>query len=120
MSKSAKTVLYFSYYLFIIGLELTFIPNLFTKIAQLPDAHEPYIRVVGVLAFILGLYYYQAAKNDLTPLLKVTVLGRSIYFVAAVGFVFFSIAPPVFIAFGFIDLLGALWTGRVLKQEGKR
>ena len=85
MSKSAKTVLFFSYYLFLVGLELTFIPNVFTKTAQLPEAHEPYIRVVGILAIILGVYYYQSAKHDLTPFLKTTIVGRSIYFLGAIG-----------------------------------
>jgi hypothetical protein len=119
MSKSAKTVLFFSYYLFVVGLELTFIPNVFTKTAQLPETHEPYIRVVGILAIILGVYYYQSAKHDLTPFLKTTILGRSMYFLGSVGLVVSQIAPPVFIAFGVVDLLGAVWTWRVLKSEGK-
>lgn len=119
MSKSAKTLLYFSYYLFVVGIELTFIPNVFTKTAQLPVTDEPYIRVVGVLAFILGLYYYQAARHDLTPFLKASVWGRSVYLIAAVGLVVSAIAPPVFIVFGFLDALGAFWTWRMLRYEGK-
>lgn len=119
MSKSAKSVLFFSYYLFVVGLELLFIPNFFTKTAQLPEANEPYIRVVGALALILSLYYHQAAKYDLTPFLKTTIFGRSFYFLSAVGLVLFKIAPPVFVAFGAIDLLGAIWTWQALKREGK-
>lgn len=119
MSKSAKSVLFFSYYLFVIGLELLFIPNYFTKTAQLPEAHEPYIRVVGALALILGLYYHQSAKHELTPFLKTTILGRVFYFLSAVGLVIFKIAPPVFIAFGVVDLFGAIWTWQALKGEGK-
>jgi hypothetical protein len=119
MSKSAKTVQIFSFYLFIVGLELTFIPGFFTKTVQLPEAHEPYIRVVGILAFILGFYYYQSARNDLTPFLKATIGGRLIYFVGAIGLVLTQIAPPAFVVFGLIDLLGAVWTWRILKSEGK-
>ena len=119
MSKSAKTVLFFSYYLFIVGIQLLFIPNFFTKTAQLPESHEPYIRIVGVLALILGLYYHQSAKNELTPFLKTTIWGRAFYFLSAVGLVVFKIAPPVFIAFGVVDLLGAVWTWQTLKSEGK-
>lgn len=119
MSKSAKSVLYFSYYLFVVGLELLLIPNFFTKTAQLPETNEPYIRVVGVLALIIGFYYHQAAKNDLTPFLKATLWGRAFYFLSAVGLVVFKIAPPVFIAFGVVDLLGAIWTWQALKSEGK-
>ncbi len=119
MSKSAKTVYFFSFYLFLVGLELTFIPNFFTKTAQLPEAHEPYIRVVGILAIILGVYYYQSAKNELTPFLKTTIAGRLIYFLGAVGLVVSQIAPPIFVAFGVVDLLGALWTWQTLKSEGK-
>ncbi|MFN8357951.1 MAG: hypothetical protein U0Y10_26050 [Spirosomataceae bacterium] len=119
MSKSAKTVLFFSYYLFLVGLQLLFIPNVFTKTAQLPEAHEPYIRVVGILAIILGVYYYQSAKNELTSFLKSTIWGRSLYFLGAVGLVVSQVAPPIFIAFGLVDLLGAVWTWQALKSEGK-
>lgn len=119
MSKSAKSVLFFSYYLFIVGLELFFVPNFFTKTAQLPETNEPYIRVVGALAFILGLYYHQSAKNELTPFLKTTILGRSVYFLSAIGLVIFKIAPPVFVVFGAVDLIGAIWTWQALKGEGK-
>jgi len=118
MTKSAKSVLFFSYYLFIVGLELLFIPDFFTKTAQLPQANEPYIRVVGALAFIIGLYYHQSAKNNLILFLKASILGRSFYFLSAAGLVVFKIAPPVFIAFGLIDLLGAIWTWTCLKSEG--
>ena len=119
MSKSAKTVLYFSYYLFLTGIQLAIVPNLFTKLFFLPETNEPWIRVVGILVIIIGFYYHQAASKDLTEFLKLTVFGRALFFVGATALVIFGIAPVIFIGFGLIDLLGAIWTRQTLKNEQK-
>ncbi len=119
MSKSAKTVLYFSYYLFFIGAQLAIVPKLFTDLWKLPETNEPWIRVVGILALILGFYYHQSAKKDLTEFLKLTVWGRMLYFLGSTILVIAGIAPIVFIGFGVVDLLTAIWTRQTLKAEGK-
>jgi membrane-bound ClpP family serine protease len=119
MSASAKTVLYFSYYLFLTGVQLVFVPNMFTKLFLLPDTTEPWIRVVGILVLIIGFYYHQVAGKDLTEFLKLTVYGRAMFFVGATALVIFGIAPAVFIGFGLIDFLGAFWTRQSLKKENK-
>ncbi len=119
MSKSAKSLLFFSFYLFLVGLELLLIPGFFTKTFKLAETTEPYIRIVGVLAIILGLYYYNAARENLTSFFKVSIPGRIFYFVAVVGLVLAGIAPPVFTVFGLIDLSGAVWTWFTLRGEGK-
>ena len=119
MSKSAKSVLYFSYYLFFVGLQLVFIPNFFLKTAQLPETSEVWIRVVGILALILGFYYHQSAKKELIEFCKLTVVGRSLYFLGSAGLVIAQLAPPIFLVFGLVDALSAFWTWQSLKSEGK-
>ncbi len=116
MSKASKTVLYFSYYLFFVGLQLLFIPNIFTKLAFLPETNEPWIGVTGVLTIIIGYYYFQCASKDLIEFIKLTVVGRLLFFAGASGLVVFGIAPVIFIAFGLIDLIGALWTRQTLNS----
>ncbi len=51
MSKSAKSVLVFSIYMFSLGLILVLFPNLLLNIFSVPETNEVWIRVVGVLVF---------------------------------------------------------------------
>ena len=76
-----------------------------------------WIRVVGILVVILGFYYSTAARNELTPFLRATVIGRFTVLVCFVGFVVLGLAPPVLILFGVIDAVSAAWTGIALGAD---
>ena len=65
MSKSAQSLLVFSIYLFILGIILLVIPNVLLRLFSLPETNEVWIRVAGMLVFILGFYDYQASKNEM-------------------------------------------------------
>ena len=115
MSKAARSLLVFSIYLMVMGAVLTIAPNALLGLLHLPPTGEVWIRIVGMLAFILGFYYIKAAQMDLTPFIRWTVYGR------LAGLLMFSIlgiggfGPPVLILFGVVDGLAAYWTYRCLK-----
>jgi hypothetical protein len=119
MSASAKSVLYFSYYLLLVGLQFVFVPNFFLNTIQQPDTSEPWIRVTGILALLLFFYYHQCAKKEITGFFKLTVVTRLFFFIAITALVVFKLAPPIFIGLGAVDLAAAAWTWRCLKSEGK-
>ena len=119
MSKSAKSIQYFGYYVLLVGLQLTFIPNFFLKTIQQAETTEPWIRVVGILAIALAFYYHQTAKKELTEFFKLTITTRVFFFVAMSALVLFGIAPAIFIGLGLVDLIAAIWTWQCLKGEGK-
>jgi hypothetical protein len=54
MSKSAFTVKAFGIYLLVLGVGLTFAPNLLLSVFGMPATSEVWIRVVGVLVFNIG------------------------------------------------------------------
>ncbi len=118
MSKSAKSIQYFSYYVLLVGLQLSFIPNFFLKTIQQSETSEPWIRVAGILALALAFYYHQTAAKELTEFFKLTVYTRVFFFVAMTALVILQFAPPIFIGLGLVDLLAALWTRQALKSEG--
>ena len=61
MTAASKSVYYFGLYLYLTGITLIFIPNLFLSTLGLPETHEVWIRVVGVLAMVIGFYYHRSA-----------------------------------------------------------
>ena len=117
MSKSARSLFVFSIYLFALGAILIFIPNVLLRLFHMPETDEVWIRVVGMLASIVGFYYFRAAKSELKAFFQATVYGRTSVFIFFIGFVAAGLAPPVLILFGFIDALAALWTQMSLRSE---
>jgi hypothetical protein len=119
MSAAAKSVYYFGFYLYLIGITLILVPNLLLGIVQLAETNEVWIRVVGVLACCLGYYYHRSgAVNDIA-FCRLTVPTRVFVFLSFLTFALLKYVEPIIVGFGVIDLLGALWTWLSLKKEGK-
>lgn len=118
MSKSAKSVLIFGWYLVALGCTLLTIPNVMLGIFGLPTTSDVWIRVVGVLVLCLSFYYIQAARHGLVPMLRWTVAVRSSVFVFFGAFVLLGFASAPLVLFGAVDLAGALWTRWALRSEG--
>jgi hypothetical protein len=115
MSKAAFSVFVFSIYLFVLGLILAVIPNVLLSLFGIPETHEVWIRVVGMLVFIIGFYYSTAARNELTRFLRATVIGRLMVLVVFITFVLLGFAPPILVLFGVVDATAAIWTGLALR-----
>ncbi len=115
MSKAARSVYLFSIYLVAMGAVISIAPNFLLGLLRVPATDEIWIRIVGMLAFILGFYYFKAAQKNLIPFIRWTVYGR------LVGFLMFCIlgiggfGPPALILFGIVDGAGAVWTHVCLK-----
>lgn len=116
MSKAARSLYLFSIYLMAVGTLLVLVPNLLLWILLLPQTDEVWIRILGMLAFILGYYYLQASKNELKQFFQWTVYGRLAGFLLFCILGFGGFGPPVLILFGVIDGLAALWTHRCLQK----
>lgn len=114
---AAKTVTYFSYYLFALAAVLLFAPNLMLSAFQIPETNEVWIRVVGVLVVCISIYYYAMAKNNSTPFLQLTVWVRLWVFAAFIGLWATGIGPIQLILFGAVDAVAALLTLKYLKHE---
>ena len=117
MSKSAQSLFVFSIYLFILGLILLVIPNVLLNLFSLPETNEVWIRVVGMLVFLLGFYDFQASKNEMINFFQWTVYARAMVPVFFIVFVLLDFAPPILILFGVIDAVAALWTHLSLQSE---
>lgn len=121
MSKAARSVFLFSLYLMVTGTVLTIAPNFLLGLFRLPAADEPWIHVVGMLAFILGFYYFKASQHEIKLFFQWTVYGRLAGLLVFCIMGFGGFGPPVLIFFGVVDGLAALWTHRCLKgTEGSR
>ena len=116
MSRAAKTILAFGLYLAILGGGVALAPDAMLALFGQPPAHEPWLRLLGVVSLVLGGYYIGAARGELTPFFRMTLYGRAAGcagFAACVGL---GWAPRFVLLIAAIDGAGALWTFRALRR----
>jgi hypothetical protein len=92
------------------------VPNMFLHILQIPETNEVWIRIVGVLAFVLGFYYHRTGVQNNVSFFKLTVPTRIFVFIAFTAFVLLTYISPILIGIGAVDLIGAAWTYYTLKK----
>lgn len=76
MSNAAFSAKVFAVYLFIVGAILVVIPNLLLSLFRIPQTTEVWIHVIGVIAVMLGVYAWVAAKHEDRHFLKASVYTR--------------------------------------------
>ncbi len=119
MSKSAFSAKLFAVYLFIAGVILVVAPNFFLSLLFIPQTSEVWIRMIGVMAFMIGIYAWVAATHEFRPFLVASVYIRCTVFVALGAFAALGLASPMIILIGLVDLLGGIWTHFALKSDAQ-
>jgi hypothetical protein len=114
MTPASKTIYYFAFYLYLVGLTLILLPNLLLQTLHLPPTNEVWIKVAGVLTLNIGFYYHRNANNH--AFLQSTIPTRILVFITFTAFALLKYVSPVIILFGTIDLSGALWTWYTLRK----
>jgi hypothetical protein len=117
MSRAATSLLVFGIYLIVLGFALALVPNVVADLVNVPRTHEVWLRLVGVLALNIGIYYVVAARWDLRPMLVASVPVRLLVPTWMVLFVVFAGADAHVLIFGLADLLGAAWTAASLRAD---
>lgn len=116
MSAASKSIYYFGFYLLILGITLTVVPNMLLSTFQIPETDEVWIRVVGIVVFNIGLYYVFMAPSNHTLFMTLSVYTRLAILLWFIAFVLVEWAPAQLILFGLVDAAGALWTYVSLKK----
>lgn len=119
MSKAARSSLVFGIYLVLLGLFLLIAPNTLITFFGLPAANDIWIRVVGMLLFLLSYYYIQAARKNVTDFFRWSVVARMSVIVFFAVFVILDLVKPILLLFGGVDFLAATWTCLALRKEKK-
>ena len=117
MSKSAFSLRVFSLYMLIFGVVLIANPNWLLSLFGVPETHEVWIRIVGMMILIVGFMDFMASGNEMRLLFRWSVYARLAVAIFLTGFVVSASAPPILLLFGTIDAGGAIWTGLCLRAE---
>ena len=120
MSRAAVSMMAFAVYLAVLGVGLLAAPDLLLALFGQPPTTEPWLRVVGLLVLVVCLYYVRAARSELTPFFRYTLLGRPLASVGLIALVAAGEAPRFVLLMALVDAGGALWTWWALRETGQR
>jgi len=119
MSKAAISSKVFAVYLVAMGTGMITIPNALLSIFSLPSSPDVWIRVVGVLALMMGVYAWVAAVNELKAFFVASVYTRGAVFLIFSAFALLELSKPQLALFGLIDLMGGVWTFSALRTDAR-
>lgn len=115
MSRAAWSIAAFGAYMLATGLLLTVAPPAALRHADPQAPYEP-VRLLGILTAVVGGYYLAAARGELRPFFRYTVVGRATAAAAMLALVLSGNARAPLLLVGTLDLLGALWTASALRR----
>lgn len=110
MSSPAKSVFVWSFYLFVFGIGFLFIPNPAITLLGFEPTNDIWIRFFGLLAIVLGTYYFTAARKEDLIFFRSSVTGRLIFVTGEFAFVLVHMTKPVVAVFAIVELASAIWT----------
>jgi len=117
MSNPARSITVFGIYLAVAGLSFFIAPNTALPLMGFPTTTEVWIRLMGLLTAILGMYFLYSVRYDDRHFFRATIFARLIFFTGVTTLVIFGLASPLLVAFGLIDLAGAAWTWLALRAS---
>jgi hypothetical protein len=116
MNRAALSVFAWGIYILLAGLGFLTIPNTLLPLFRFSTTTEGWIRIVGLLVAILGVYFiYCAQKNDLT-FIRICAYGRVAFALGSLGLVVFKLVEPPILLIGGLDAIGAIWTFLALRS----
>ena len=118
MTPAARTLFVFGLYLMAAGTALLLVPALMLQPLGVPVPTDVWVRVVGLLAIALGLYYRVAARAELLAFMRLSVWVRAGVALAFAALVAAGLAPAALLGLGLVDAAGAAWTAVSLRQMG--
>lgn len=116
MSPAARSIQVYSIYLFGLGAALLLAPNIPLPIFGLAEAHEVWIRVLGMTVIFFALFYYVASRNEYRELFRASVATRLAVPVVFASLIVAGFAPWNLILFTPPDVLFATWTWLSLRR----
>ncbi len=113
----AVSVRVFGLYLIGLALVLMTIPNTLLAIFGIASTQDPWVRVTGMLAGLIGVLYARYAPHGDRAFFELTVQLRASVIVFFLAFVVLASAPWQLLLFGAVDLAAAGWTWWTLGGE---
>jgi hypothetical protein len=119
MHPASASIKYFGLYVALTGIGLAVAPALVLTPLGVAAPTEIWVRVLGVLALVVGYYYWVCGRADAVEFFRASIRGRILFAVLLLLLVAVFSAPVQLLLFGVIDLVGAAWTAQGLRTSDR-
>jgi hypothetical protein len=117
MSRAALSIFCFGLYMLGQGALLLTVPNFLLGLFGFAPSLEFWPRAVGISLCVLGGYYVLAARAELVPFFRWTVLGRSFQLLCFAACVLAGLVSARILATAGVEFLSGLWTWQALRAS---
>ena len=117
MSNAARTLFVFGLYAILAGTAFVLAPAAVLSLMHLPPMPDGWARLIGLLAWVIGIYDIVSARTENRVFIKATVFVRLGFAAGAAGLFLAGQMPAPVLLLGTIDAAGAVWTARALWRE---
>ena len=116
MSRASQSIYIYGIYLALGGLAMALIPNLILSLVGLPTTSEPWIKLFGALAAVLGAKGFNYTKLHIESN-QFDVYTRSFFASFLLILVLIGKAHPILLVWTVIDYGAALWTELAIRAD---
>lgn len=110
MSSASFSIYVISFYELILGIGFLIMPNRVFSIFKIPSTNEPWIKIVGAMALLVGYYNYTIATQEIEALFMPCTYARIGFILIILYLINVEKAPKVLYLFALVDLIAAIWT----------
>lgn len=116
MNGAVISIKVFAVYVALTGAGLLLVPASLLSMFGIASPADDWVRVVGVLAIVLGYYYWRCGAADDRHFIRASVGGRFLFAGLCLGLVVMRAAPPQLLLFAAVDVAAAQWTRLALRK----
>lgn len=117
MSRAARSLFLFGAYVFLVGVALLAAPDALAFLLRLPPATTGWVRVVGLLALVIGAYDMVSSRGGCLPTIRASVPVRFGFAAGTALLVLSRQMPLSVLLLGLTDAAGAVWTAVALRSD---
>lgn len=118
MRPAARSLFVFGIYVLVTGVAFIVAPDAIKSLLGLPPATAGWLRIIGLLALVIGAYDVVASRAECRPYIAASVYVRFGFATGVALLVVTHEMPLTLLALGAIDVAGALWTMAALRSKG--
>lgn len=118
MRSTTTSLRVFGMYMILVpGIGLMIVPDFILDLFKLSYGEELWIpRMIGLLAFIIGVFDIYIAKYEINKLYKLTIILRYFAAIFMIALWWLEEVEIMILLFAVIDAAGAYWTMATLKH----
>ena len=117
MTTAARSVFLFGIYVLVVGIAVALAPDAVLRLLRFPPAGDGWVRMVGVLAMVIGAYDVVSGRSNAQANIRASVPIRLAFAATCGALVLLRYMPVPLLPLAAIDAAGAAWTALALRGD---